>query len=178
MDIVRSVIERLREFETEAKRILTKHEASPTRIITIEDTYSKLGRLSLKQDALLRESLTEVQSGHYKAAYVLAWAAFMDFLDEKLGEDGFKKLRQVRPKWRVRTTEDLREVAPDVQVIEAGQLVGIYGKTVKKALKGLLNQRNECAHPSDYSPGLNETLGFLAQLLKRITVIQSKKIKP
>jgi hypothetical protein len=39
-------------------------------------------------------------------------------------------------------------------VIETGRVVKAYNKTTMKALHGLLNTRNECAHPSDFYPGI------------------------
>jgi hypothetical protein len=53
-------------------------------------------------------------------------------------------------------------------VIEAGKEAGAYNRTTMKALHGLLNRRNECAHPSEYFPDLNETLGYVGELFKRI----------
>lgn len=46
--------------------------------------------------------------------------------------------------------------------------VGIYNKTVMKALQGLLNKRNESAHPSDYFPDMNETLGYMSEIFQRV----------
>ena len=37
-----------------------------------------------------------------------------------------------------------------------------------RALHGLLDRRNECAHPSDYFPDLNMTLGYLGNLFDRV----------
>jgi hypothetical protein len=62
----------------------------------------------------------------------------------------------------------------DYAVIDAGATAGFYGKTVMKALHGLLNRRNECAHPSDYFPNFNETLGYLAELFQRVAFLQNK----
>ena len=44
-----------------------------------------------------------------------------------------------------------------------------------KALHGLLNRRNECAHPSDYFPDLNETLGYLSELFQRIEYLERRR---
>jgi hypothetical protein len=57
-------------------------------------------------------------------------------------------------------------------VIEAGKDAGAYSKTTMKALHGLLNRRNECAHPSEYFPDLNEALGYIGELFKRIKQLQ------
>ncbi len=48
----------------------------------------------------------------------------------------------------------------------------------EKALKGLLTERNECAHPSDYEPDLNETLGYVSKVLKRVWSLQKQWSKP
>jgi hypothetical protein len=103
----------------------------------------------------------------------MAWAAFVDFLHQKLAEDGFKSLSQARPKWGVKAVEDLREWG-DHQLIEAARECGIYEKRTMKALHGLLNRRNECAHPEDYDPGLNESLGYVTELFKRLEALQKK----
>jgi len=50
-------------------------------------------------------------------------------------------------------------------------------KSEMKALHGLLNKRNECAHPSEYFPDLNETLGYISELLNRIRKIRERNIK-
>ena len=43
-------------------------------------------------------------------------------------------------------------------------------------LHGLLTRRNECAHPSTYLPGLNETLGYIAETLNRIEYLQPRSL--
>jgi ribosomal protein S18 len=106
----------------------------------------------------------------------MAWAAFMDFLELKLSSDGFKKLRVAYPRWNFKTIEDLREEVSEYQIIEATRKVGLCEKNQTKALQGLLNKRNECAHPSNFYPGLNETLGYISEVFQRIRAIQPKKL--
>jgi hypothetical protein len=107
----------------------------------------------------------------------MAWAAFMDFLHQKLAEDGLNRLGGARPDWKVKHVEDLGSHA-DHQVIEAAQDCGLYAKTMKKALQGLLNKRNECAHPEEYCPELNDTLGYLDELFKRLATLRSRTVAP
>jgi hypothetical protein len=40
-----------------------------------------------------------------------------------------------------------------------------------KALQGLLAKRNECAHPGNYEPSINDTLGYLDEMMKRIEAL-------
>jgi hypothetical protein len=157
----------------EAQRILATHEAAPARTVTLEDSYTRLGTLSIAQDELFRESLRAVEVELFRAAHVLSWAGFVDFLHNHLAADGLKAINTERPSWSVTTAEDLREYA-DYQVIEAGKAAGFYPKSVMKALHGLLNRRNESAHPSEYFPDFNETLGYVSELFQRIAYLQSK----
>ena len=62
------------------------------------------------------------------------------------------------------------------QIIESTEAIGLCEKSERKALLGLLNKRNECAHPSDFYPGLNESLGYFSELLKRIETLRKKTL--
>lgn len=158
--------------EADARAILATHEASSDRILTLEGSYEVLNGLSLDQDQLFRESLKALEARLFQAAHVLAWAAFVDFLHEFLIPDYLTALQAARPKWGLTAPEDLRDWG-EFAVIEAGNAAGAYNKTTMKALHGLLNRRNECAHPSEYFPDLNETLGYIGELFKRITQLQA-----
>jgi hypothetical protein len=81
---VRVVLARVAELDVEAKAILAGHEAASSRIVTLEGSYDQLTGLSLDQDELFREGLRAVESGLFRAAHVLAWAGFVDFLHETL----------------------------------------------------------------------------------------------
>jgi hypothetical protein len=165
--IVRGVLARLADLETDAKTILATHEAAASRIITLEDSYAKLDDLSIAQDELFRESLRAVQNELYRAAHVLAWAGFIDFLHNLLVDEHLTALETARPNWTINAAEDLREYS-DFQVVEAGKASGVYGNTMMRTLHGFLGQRNECAHPSGYFPDLNSTLGYVSELVSRI----------
>jgi len=158
-------------FKKESKKILSNHETSGSRIITIEDSYKKLSQLSLKQDELIRQSLRCVEQELYRAAHVMAWASFMDFIEEKITIQ-ISNLQKIRPKWNVKDLESLRENVPEYQIIEVLQTMRICSKTDTKAFHGLLNKRNECAHPSDYFPGLNQSLGYISEIINRMRRLQ------
>jgi hypothetical protein len=170
-NVVQDLLDRIGELDRDAKAILSTHEAAVARVVTLEKSYSDLGALSLDQDELFRESLRAVEAGLFRAAHVLAWAGFIDFLHELLVPTHLAALQRALPKWALTSAEDLREHA-EYQVIEAGKTIGAYNKTTMKALHGLLNKRNECAHPTGYFPDLNETLGFIGELFNRIKKLQ------
>lgn len=169
------VLRQIITFRKVAQRILAKVETSSARIITVEDSYKQIEGLSIKQDDLFRQALRCIQNELYRAAYVMSWAAFIDFFHNKLAEDGLVKLKATRPNWKLTDVVDLREQS-DFQVIEAAADVGLITKTGKKALHGLLNSRNECAHPEEFYPELNESLGYLSSLIKRIRTLEARKL--
>lgn len=163
------------QFRSVITKSLSKFENSEYRVITLSETYSKLKKLSLKQEELFRESMKCIEYGLYRPAYVLSWAAFIDFIGEKLGEDSYKKINSLKS-WSVTNTIELRELASDGQILELSHQIGLINKPTLKVLKGLLAKRNENGHPSDYKPGINDSLGYVDDLLKRIAALQSVKL--
>jgi len=171
-DPIAALLSSVRSFERECHQILARHETSSSRIILLEASYKTLRGLSLHQDELFKQALRCLEHGLYRAAHVMAWAAFMDYLEEKLNEDGLAKVRSVRPSWKAMTLEELRDYQGDFQVVQVAKDVNLISKNAMKALHGLLNKRNECAHPSSYFPGLNDSLGYIDELFKRIQYLQ------
>ena len=174
LEILQDVLARVHAFESKAHHILARHEATVSRVITVEDTYRTLTGLSLHQDTLFREALRCVENRLFKAAHVMAWAGFMDYLEDKMIAEYLMDIKAARPKWSINSKEELREQATEHQLITVCREVKRLGRNEEKAFLGLLNTRNECAHPSNYSPALNETLGFISQLLNRINTLQQK----
>jgi hypothetical protein len=171
---IENFLGKIQRFEKESHVIFSGHETSKSRIVNLEHTYKRLSGLSLNQDELFRQSLRCIENELYRAAHVMAWAGFVDYLDEKLASDGFTKLKANRPNWNFSTLEDLREISTEFARVEAAKIVGLCSKTEMKAFHGLLNKRNESAHPSSYYPDLNETLGYISELLKRIEDLKPK----
>ncbi|MFC2070257.1 hypothetical protein ACFLTB_03690 [Chloroflexota bacterium] len=174
LEIIRDTLLKVKAFEDEAHRLLAKHETTRSRVITLDDTYNHLGGMTLQQDALFREALRCIENQLFRAAYVMAWAGFMDYLEVKLMSEYLKDIKAEYPKWSVNNVEELREKVPEYQIVVACRKVKLLSKNEEKALLGLLSTRNECAHPSNYIPDLNEALGYISQLLNRISTLQKK----
>jgi hypothetical protein len=177
--MISDIYKRASDFEKEAHTLLSKHEASKSRIIILEDTYKLVAGLSAKQDDLFRQSLRCLENGLYKSAHVMAWAGLIDFIEEKFGEGYIRLQTQINTftkPVKIKTSEDLRDNYTDNTIIDLSKAISLISKTEEKALKGLLNKRNECAHPSDFYPGENETLGYVTECIKRLQIIQKKKI--
>lgn len=124
---------------------------------------------------MLRQALRCLEEEVYRAAHVMAWAAIADYLEEYLAEDGFAKLNAARQKWKVIDLDDLKDRFGEHAIIESMKEVKLITKGQMKALHGLLSKRNECAHPSGYFPDLNQTLGYVSEILSRLRTLQAKR---
>lgn len=152
---------------------LARREASNHRVITLQESFAKLANLSLKQDALMGEALRCVEHSLYRPAHVAAWTAFVDFCHEWTCEPTrLAKLSTARTKWTLVNKSDLA-LQTDFALFEALKAAGLITNTMMKALHGLLNKRNECAHPDEYDPSVNDTLGYVDELMKRIAQLQA-----
>ncbi|MHC1753115.1 hypothetical protein [Humidesulfovibrio sp.] len=166
---------KLRNFETEARRVLAGHETSHDRVITLQKTQSLLLGLTLTQEEVFSESIECVKRGLYRPAIVMAWAAFMDFLEEELIANKLSELHAAYPKWcKITSAQDLREEEKDSNIIEVAAKLKFLQRDERKVLQGHLAKRNESAHPSQYRPGLNEALGYVDELLKRVGSIKNR----
>lgn len=168
---------RVVRFRTEAAQILAKHESSKARLITLDDTRKKLTAHTLRQHELYKQALDCLEHNLNRPAHVMAWAAYIDLVEDKLASDGLVKLKLARPGWvKYATLDDIRDNVAEYQLIEAAKDLGLITKAAMKALHGLLSKRNECAHPSNYTPNLNETLGYVSELLNRAGDLEVKTL--
>lgn len=171
---MRAWIEKVRLFEAEAHEILGTIESAHSRKMTLNESYERLQTLSIDQDDLFRQSLRCVEVGVMRAAHVMAWAACMDFLQELAAKDSYSALNAAMPNWQLQAGEDLGERFTDHAIIEAMKKASLLKKAEMKAFHGMLSKRNECAHPSDFYPGMNETLGYVSEIFRRIELLQKR----
>lgn len=164
-------------FRNEANAILGTHEgAKKSRVIQLEETYDKLALLNIKQDDLFKQALRCAENELYRAAHVMAWAACEDFIEGKISEDGLIKLRTVRTAWRGADIREMAEYVPERQFVDVMQVLGLTTKNETAAFVSLLQKRNECAHPTGYYPDLNQTLGYMSEILMRLKKLSKKKL--
>ena len=172
--MLESVLRRVNSFLEDAHKILSVHEAAPSRTVILDETYKKLQGLSLQQDELLRQALRCVENKLYRASHILAWTALMDLIENILAYDGFKKLNSVRAKWNISSLDQLRENIAEFQIIEACKDLKLATRSEMRMFHGFLSKRNLCAHPSNFFPDYNQTLGYMADILNAIKNLQDR----
>lgn len=50
----------------------------------------------------------------------------------------------------------------------------MFGKGETRMLHGMLAKRNKCAHPSNYKPKFNDTLGYVTEAISWIEAVSQK----
>ncbi|MEV1111005.1 MULTISPECIES: hypothetical protein [unclassified Micromonospora] len=168
----REVADWAADAQAELSKLLAKHESSTHRVMTLTESYEKLTELNIKQDKLLREALQCAEHGLYRSAHVTSFAALMDFVHEWIATD-VTRLTSIQTNyqsWNIQQAADLRG-QKDHTLFEVLKKQGLITNAMMKALQGLLAKRNECAHPEDYEPGINDTLGYLDEIMKRIAAL-------
>ena len=164
-------IDRLSRFEAEAHRLFGSIESSRSRTVTLDQSYEALNGLSIRQDEIFRQSLRCIENDLFRAAHVMAWAGMADCLQTLVASDDFVTLNLARPKWQISSLDQLSESYTEHAVIEAISTMKIITKAEAKALFGMLSKRNECAHPGDHFPTLNESLGYISEIFSRLEKI-------
>ena len=172
--MLEDVLRRVNEFQKEAHQILSVDETSTSRVVILNYTYQNLAKLSLQQDEVLRQALRCVENKLYRAAHILAWTALIDLVENIFASDEFKKLKSVRTKWKISCLDDLRDNYAEYQIIEACKDLKLATKGEIQMLHGFLGKRNLCAHPSDFFPDYNQTLGYIADILSTMKTLQSR----
>ncbi|MDD1690849.1 MAG: hypothetical protein LUQ66_09330 [Methanoregula sp.] len=134
--------------------------------------------LSLHQEELFDESLRCIEQEIYRSAIVMAWAGFIDNLEQKMSSDQMMMIKQVRPAWsKYNTIEEIRESgASEHELIKVAKEMRLLSNAEMKRLHGELSKRNECAHPSSYHPDLNESLGYISGLITLVEKIGKRTL--
>lgn len=159
--------------QAELSKLLARRETSTHRVMTVTESYNRLTKLNIKQENLLREALQCAENGLYRSAHVTSFAALIDFVHEWIASDATRLavIQANYPSWNIKHAADFRE-QKDHTLFEVLKKQGLITNATMKALQGLLAKRNECAHPEDYEPGINDTLGYLDEMMKRISALE------
>ena len=176
--IVQNVRTGVSLFESDAHSILASYEtAVKSRVVSVDASRQRLTGLTVSQQALFDEALQAIQYGLNRSAHVSAWAAFMDYLEERLEKDGWNKLMTAYPKWmQWANMAELKEQITEYALVQAAYKIKFIAKQEMNSLHGLLSTRNQCAHPGKFNPGFNEALGYSSYLIDMIEKLHQRTI--
>src|SRR5215204_6499012 len=112
------ITKRAVSFEKAAHKLLSMHEGAASRIVDARKSLARVTALSIKQEDMLKQAVRCIEVEVFRAAHVLAFAAFIDYLHEIAERDAFSALNAAREKWSVVSVEDIRERISDYSFIE------------------------------------------------------------
>jgi hypothetical protein len=170
----RAIYLSVERFRAEAEEILGFSEESIHRLAGLSKSYDQLDSLNFLQSDMLRQALRCIEVGIFRGAHVLAWAAIVDYCQRHAARDGFTTLNAKYEKWKLSSLDDLRDNIGEYNLIEGLFGADLITKAEKKSLHALLNKRNECAHPTDYFPDLNQSLGYVSECIDRLGKLVTK----
>ena len=165
---------RVLSFETAAHKLLGMHEGAASRVVDARKSLARVSALSIKQEDMLQQAVRCVEVQVFRAAHVLAFAAFIDYLHGLAERDNFAALNAAMPNWTIKTVDDLRDKHTDHAFIEALEKAGTITRSERKAFHSLLTRRNESAHPSEYYPDMNQSLGYLSEIISRVEALKGR----
>ena len=153
--------------------ILSGHESSISRVILLEGLFKQLSGAPVDVQDYFKESISCLEGRLFRAGIVMSWAGYFHMFTETLYQNHEKDIQSVRPKWKFRSLNELKEQHAEAQILDVGKVVKFINNSTLLKLRGQLSTRNQCAHPTLYKPSMNVAIGYvdemIAQTLKYIT---------
>lgn len=168
-----------------AKRPAAPPKSKPAAPVNIPAATTPAPKATVKPNTSIDLAKSELMSQAYKCvehelflpAHVMAWAAFMEFLFEKLEADKLFALRRVRKGWKGDTILEMAERIQERLFVETLEELGFCTKNQQERFVSLLDRRNDCAHPtSRHRPDLKETEGYISELINRAKPLAERSL--
>lgn len=159
-------IQRARNAQREANKVLADSGHAKPRIFFLEEVRSKLNGAPIDIQMYFEESLICLKNDLNRPAIVVAWAGYFDVFCQALYDARGVDVRKVRTKWSFSDASELKEAAPEAQIIDVAKDVGFIRNPKRRMMDGWLSQRNQCAHPTVYRPTANTAIGFVDSMIE------------
>jgi hypothetical protein len=125
----------------------------------------------------LHEAVSAYESGLYRAAILMVWAASIEHLygvvRERKGGVGAIQAANLERYGMAKNYREIKKVddllyMSESQFLQLGEDAGMYNRNARQVLVERLNLRNRCGHPTGYTPGREETVVFIESLTLNI----------
>lgn len=164
-------IERANKAKDEANKILGAAGSTSSRVYFLEDVQAKLSGTPVDVQDYFTEAIVCLKNELNRSAIVVSWAGYFSIFCESLFSAKQAEIQTKRPKWLFTNSTELKEAAPEAQIIDAAKEVGFIKNAKLRMLDGWLSQRNQCAHPTVYSPSANVSIGFVDSMVDEVLVL-------
>lgn len=166
MDLVNWII-KAKKAERDAHEILAIHEASPSRVVLLEDLIKLLSGTPIDVQDYFKESIKCLEQELFRAAIVMSWAGHFHVYSEVIFTRHEDEIKLLRPKWNFTDVNELKENYPEAQILDVAKEVKFTTKAKLRILQGQLSTRNQCAHPTLYKPSLNSAIGYVDEMIRQ-----------
>ncbi|MRJ77557.1 hypothetical protein GEV29_13510 [Aeromicrobium sp. SMF47] len=139
----------------------TQQQPSGTIKLTARERLTAMRRLT----AAHSEALECLSHELHRPAHVSVWNAFAATALTILAADEFGAVRAVRPSWKGTTVEDLSMHTSGELLLEMLSQLGLVDLAEVDDLGILLQRRDDCAHPTFYTPTSEETVVYVAEVV-------------
>ena len=165
--LLRDLVDEVTALDADHRTVVGAVAKTKARAATVEAALHTIHGLTTRQTDLLTEAALAIRFGLYRSAFVSAFAAVADELTERIDRKGHLATIAAARRWKLTTVEDLQDQS-DFNVAEAAKDATTISKAQMKSFHGLLHRRNQCAHPSGYTPTLDEALGYVSEVVRLI----------
>ena len=164
-DALRKWVAKTQKAEIAAHKVLAVHECAPSRVVLLEELPKQLTGLPVDVADYFRESIRCLELNCTRAGIVTAWCGFFELFLASMYSKHEADIRSRRPKWHFTDLPELKELVAEAQLIDVAKEVKFIGKARLRVLQGHLSTRNQCAHPTLYTPSLNQGIGYVDELI-------------
>tara|TARA_B110000971_G_scaffold201870_1_gene221105 strand:- start:538 stop:1080 length:543 start_codon:yes stop_codon:yes gene_type:complete len=172
---VKEALEKAWDFQQIAEELFGAHESNLHAAHTNSETRQKVDQL--KEHASygsFLQALACAEIQQFQAAIVIAWIGVMDFL-QHLACKHSSRIREKTTGFPNNDIEALRNKITDADLINILTKSDLLTNQRTKNLKGLLNDRNGAAHPSDALPTQSIALGAIQKMANEIIAIEKRE---
>ena len=170
IDHVNTWRKRVRKFETESHRLFAKYETSASRVVELKKLVRSLSGLPIDVEGYFREASDCLEFGSFRAAIVMSWAGFFSVFIDKMYRTREADIRSQYPRWRFGSVEELKEAQTENALLQAARALRFIRNPTFRIYDGQLSTRNQCAHPTLYSPKQNEAIGYMDLMVSQTKV--------
>ena len=146
---------------------------SPAAIQVATDLRAELPNIKDEDTrAFVEEAIKCHEAELYRSAIVMSWLAAVDVLHNHVHAKHLKKFnaeaKRVDHRWKdAKTTDDLGRMR-EADFLDRIAALSVIGKNVKNELKGCLDRRNGCGHPTSLKIGANSVAHHIEILLLNV----------
>lgn len=153
------------DVETRLGIVAELHEFA-REVVELTAVASALANQDIRE--YLQEGVNCLKVRAVRASIVFVWSGAIRLVQQKLMDTALigktiTSLRAQGIKANINSIDDWSYVK-DIQTLQTAKDVGLYNKTEHQTIGNALVLRNQCGHPSNFTPTLNKTKSYLEEI--------------